>query len=810
LGDFKERLEKIWVKKLASRCGSVYMNVVKDILDEAAHDITEDEQRALYDRWLSKLRKCCSLDDDGELTPPASFQTTATTSTLLYKASRQLANNSISKVNPKRTSLPYSISEDGEEESISRAASATTLKAQRGDADNMSVTSMTSTYHRAARVIQRFWRSKHGSSRWQEYKRKVTLIQKCWRKRQSRTLSVSTQPGHVRRNTFAPLTESPKAIYEREVMANTEITISHHTLPPKPRLRLHTVKMQPDVLDQWHQVLLPRLERIIEKTLKDSPETISIDLVGVGETALTAKPTIFITCMSIAKVRCAINKKFIYDHDVFDLKVRRGKLHRSKVIGRKKAAPPHRSMMNDYSDSDAAPLNPYHQQRPLCGASIGAFVDKHLPPVSFGGVINVDGQPYGMTVHHLLDEPSDEESEFDEVTTGATRSSAPNKGELPWLTGIASNPTLQTAPTDLMFPLEISDDSEPEMRDLPGQWEESSDDDDNASVHTDGSGTQGDLSGVAPGDGQDYIVTQPALDDVDEDFFPCPEDRDEDHIDSHKLGYVYASSGIRRWTREGIVHEIDWALLKIDQERLQPFNLVQGGKKYYPAAGTTFHPKLIEPICRGQYKAEDDEYPNRVAKFEELGNMKVHCFGRTSGLQGGIIGPAMSSVRIYRRRSFSRSWHVVGDFGGKRYYCDDWNLGLTSLVGGDSGGWVIDNEQGRVAGHVLAWCERNAIAYICPMEVLLEDIKRTLGAKRICLPGGEDIERKENVIIGVSPLQANGVALLEEKSATAGAEELPDIASLDFAEKRDEMLKNGPPVGMEYPRSYIGGARQVA
>lgn len=30
------------------------------------------------------------------------------------------------------------------------------------------------------------------------------------------------------------------------------------------------------------------------------------------------------------------------------------------------------------------------------------------------------------------------------------------------------------------------------------------------------------------------------------------------------------------------------------------------------------------------------------------------------------------------------------------------------------------------------------MAYICPMQVLLEDIKRTLGAKRILLPGQEE------------------------------------------------------------------------
>jgi hypothetical protein len=36
-----------------------------------------------------------------------------------------------------------------------------------------------------------------------------------------------------------------------------------------------------------------------------------------------------------------------------------------------------------------------------------------LPPVSFGGTILVDGKPFGMTVHHMLDAPSDDESDGD-------------------------------------------------------------------------------------------------------------------------------------------------------------------------------------------------------------------------------------------------------------------------------------------------------------------------------------------------------------------------------------------------------------
>jgi hypothetical protein len=129
--------------------------------------------------------------------------------------------------------------------------------------------------------------------------------------------------------------------------------------------------------------------------------------------------------------------------------------------------------------------------------------------------------------------------------------------------------------------------------------------------------------------------------------------------------------------------------------------------------------KLEQPVDRRHYSPEEDEYPNGVADADNLGGKSVHCFGRTTGLQGGMINPAMSSVRIYHRKTFSRSWAVSGGFG----------------LGGDSGAWIVENGTHKVVGHVLAWCARNHIAYLCPMEVLLEDIKRTLGAKRIYLPG---------------------------------------------------------------------------
>jgi hypothetical protein len=120
----------------------------------------------------------------------------------------------------------------------------------------------------------------------------------------------------------------------------------------------------------------------------------------------------------------------------------------------------------------------------------------------------------------------------------------------------------------------------------------------------------------------------------------------------------------------------------------------------------------------------------------------------------------MSSVRIYKRRSFSRSWYVMGDFG----------------VGGDSGAWVIDNERGQVCGHVLAWCEKNSIAYICPAEVLLDDMKRTLGAARICLPGS--VEEPGSSSVGLIA-QAEAVPPVELKIGEQG---MPDMSRLGLGE----------------------------
>lgn len=88
-------------------------------------------------------------------------------------------------------------------------------------------------------------------------------------------------------------------------------------------------------------------------------------------------------------------------------------------------------------------------------------------------------------------------------------------------------------------------------------------------------------------------------------------------------------------------------------------------------------------------------------------------------------------------------------------------------VGGDSGAWVIDNTSGKVCGHVLA--ERDGLTYICSMQLLFEDIKSTLGATSITLPGFGDSEDVPAYTCGpaLSSNLADAVAALDLSSSSS-------------------------------------------
>ncbi|OGE52710.1 hypothetical protein PENARI_c009G02499 [Penicillium arizonense] len=497
--------------------------------------------------------------------------------------------------------------------------------------------------------------------------------------------------------------------------------------PAKKRTvkRLPHLEIPDDHLQEWNFHMMPRLSRLLQKILKESSESCGVNLIMTGESAESARTTICVTCASVKKVRFALKKHFSLGRDDWDLIVLRGDIERSKVPRNKRRRPAKtRPNVSNATPFRQRELNPCHQQRPLCGASIGAFQnEEHLPPVSYGGAVIVDGLPYGLTVHHMLEAPSEDEGQGNSHGDPNPEDPSRSVGNWPRDTANTQNPEFMYNYTEddqpgMNLEFELSDledgDDASFSQGLESGYdefwlsdEESSDDDSlGGDDDDDDAASIGDTAGIEPGEEPRLLVTQPAIDDVHDDFFPSPEDRDDEHLASHSLGYVHASSGVRRWTRKGLKHEIDWALIKVDEARMDPRNIIldtTGSSIARPG-----RPIPPQPI-----------FLNKVARMEELGGLQVHCCGRTSGLQTGQISKAMTLVKLHGRHSFSTSFCVNGNFGAP----------------GDSGAWVFDRPTGRVCGHVLAWSERTNTTYISPMEVTLDDIARTLNASLVSLPG---------------------------------------------------------------------------
>ena len=196
-------------------------------------------------------------------------------------------------------------------------------------------------------------------------------------------------------------------------------------------------------------------------------------------------------CKSILRA-WKILEKVNSDQNLFDIRVARGQIHYSK--NGKKRRKPKNITTTTYGTatsplapkSDSAPSK--YLQKPACGASIGAFVDEqHLEAVTFGGIVLVDGEPYGMSVHHMLeDQDLDHGLEYvlDEPGTAPHASQSPEESQF-----------LEDDELDADFFDQDFDDDEERFN-------------------------LGDTMGTPPGKGRELVVTQPALDDVDPDFSP--------------------------------------------------------------------------------------------------------------------------------------------------------------------------------------------------------------------------------------------------------------------------------------------------
>ena len=550
--------------------------------------------------------------------------------------------------------------------------------------------------------------------------------------------------------------------------------VTKQLLPSIPKIKVWSHEL-PDLYSKyWISTMFPKLERILRKAISRW-ETYTIDLFMAGENADVARPTIYMECTSTSKVR-RILRHLNKDLRLFEIRVVSGEIVRSKA-GKKKKRPSKKKGKEILAaegmgtESSYEDLNPHYQPKPGCGASIGAYLDgTHLPPVTFGGAVLVNGEPFGMSVHHMLEDDEEMELALDDAVdlqrSMAPRGCAPKPGSISLTelddrfadlypfevsepaeaedassTGYAysdcSNRDFgRAAPPEAPYPFEISDDD----LDQQDANDDDADDPENdfwLSPNFDATSTRsedddedcdmGDTEGIQPGHGSSLMVTQPAFEDVGPGFFPSVDDADAEHLSSHVLGHIHASSGLRRFrTPDDLVHEIDWALIKINPNRLTaPLNQP-------PTSGP---PNFKEP------PPYHPDPPTTILPSSALAARKVHSHARSSGtFARGTILPAMRLVCMPGRVSPSHSWQVRGSFG----------------AGGDSGAWVFDDSTGAVCGHVLAFSEKSQVAYIAPMEVLVGDMERVLDM-RVCLPRKVEAETKTRGEVGSNAKMEEGM-----------------------------------------------------
>jgi len=576
--DFKIRLQTVYVRKLAAKCGAMYMQLVDDCLragDEHrpprrvalsdAHHQSTRLQTDLYWDVVKPLERCCAIDDLDD------SQTT------------------------------------------SEAAVLGDVKS----ADGRPVTD---------------------------------------RKDRNTSLVADLIEAMPQTSDIEPPQQAQRSNIKRKPLPDPDGTQTGRPKSTKCKVWSHDIPMACSAY--WNATMCPKLDRILQKAI-DRWESYSIDLFMSGETPEDARPTIYMMCASTDKARKALHY-LNREKGLFDIKVVKGQISRSKAGKRRRTAKKSKkpSVTSDGSRKCHDVQNQHYQQRPACGASIGAYLDcHHLPPVTFGGTVLVDGELYGMSVHHML-EKEDVDFGLDQtVDLQRSMASPPEDSDDESVSEDVFHP--EGLP-EALYPFEISDDEDEGYQSSEGDgdaWlsemleaedhEYPEDDEDEVDM--------GDTDGIEPGTGEDLFVTQPAIDDVDEGFFPNEEDMDDEHLSSHGFGHVYASSGIKRRKRGPISHEVDWALIKIKQHRTRTTNIVAGGAQHCSR----------KPSFQAPEHDENASYPSQVVEAEELGGLDVHAFGRTSGLQAGRILPAMSMIKLPGRISASQSWAVMGNFGSK-------------------------------------------------------------------------------------------------------------------------------------------------
>ena len=210
LADFKLRLEKLWAPKLASRCGTSYMRAVQICLQAAdSGEVGSLTTEGVYDRVFMQLQRCCMLDSEAEdsLDAPdnASYFAELTASRRPLPAS-PAGPGRFTQQQPDTASLERAQSiPSTTPSSFSRMSSFSSLAGMGGPTAPIRrrpVPTPSSTTPSEQPVTRR-----PAAGSFQDYKRKIVIIQQKWRECRQARASASIAP--------ATLTTDPTAVAKK-------------------------------------------------------------------------------------------------------------------------------------------------------------------------------------------------------------------------------------------------------------------------------------------------------------------------------------------------------------------------------------------------------------------------------------------------------------------------------------------------------------------------------------------------------------------------------------------------------------------
>lgn len=338
LKDFKLRIEKIWIPRLASKCGSLYMRAVQTCLRLSDDpEIDKIDTAKLYESIIRRLQRCCFLDEDEPILlesdapqdQAALWQSLATRRH--GEAPEQAHHRTWSQDHLSSSSFSMR-SGSSVRDDVDQAAMPNIATTMSQNVESLSPVSPEEHFSQPTDIspVMSVQPSKSLGSGvattpttilpFREYRRKVILVQRRWRDCCKKMAD--------KRNAPAVPHDSSHFLHSHAHTAErrTSLNEARRSSESVRRCQVFPIKLPQPALDDWHTNLGLRISRIVERALKDSTESSSIDLVGFGHDCFTAKPTILVTCASTARVKAALKRKFDYDKSKFDLKVRKGRI----------------------------------------------------------------------------------------------------------------------------------------------------------------------------------------------------------------------------------------------------------------------------------------------------------------------------------------------------------------------------------------------------------------------------------------------------------------------------------------------------